>query len=209
MVNNRFSMIRKPPSTAILRPEQLRETLAHPEWFHVTGKGDAAVINVNLLRMPAPARTMVATVSAVALEGKSVNMVFGQRWPGADRMTGALLVSIPARQVRQVLYGSPEFLEKLRIFARQQKIEPEDRVPDPSTYPSDRTVTERAAFVAIAFAEEEAEMRFFRLSPTDLRAVQQGESAELVHPVVEVVLATEELVHFLLFLSKLVPEDAP
>lgn len=201
-------MQRKPSSTSILRPEQLREHLAHPEWFHVTGKGDAAVINVNLLRIPAPSRSMAATISAVTVDGLSVSMVFGQQWPGAERMTGALMVNMPTRQVRQVLYGTPAFLDRLSLFAQQQKITPEDRGPRPSAYPTDRTVTERASFLAIAFAEEEAELRFFRLSPTDLRAVNQGEQAELVYPLVEVVLSTEELVHFLLFLSKLVPERA-
>ena len=202
-------MHRKSPSTTLLRPEQLRQNLAHPEWFHVAGKGEATTININLLRIPAPARSMAATVASAARQGSSVTMIFGQRWPGAPRMTGALMISMPVRQVRQTLYATDDFLGKLELYAKQQKIVPQPRAPEPDAYPVDRTVTERAAFAAIAFAEDEAEMRFFRLSPTDLRAVNQGETAELVYPVVEVVLATEELVHFLLFLAGLVPKDEP
>ena len=80
------------------------------------------------------------------------------------------------------------------------------RTPDPDIYPTERIVTERASIAAIAFTDEESEIRFYRVSPTDLHAVHNGETADLVYPVVEVVLDTDELVQFVYHLAQIVPK---
>ena len=201
------AMLPRAGKAAPLTAQQLREHTAHPEWFHVTGKGDLAQINVNLARMPTPQRSLAATATGFAREGQTVSLIFGQTLPGAARMTGALQICMPAVNVYKALYTNEEFRLLLNGFAEQHHITPTLRAPDPGSYPTERTVTERASFAAMAFNQEDAEVRFYRISPSDLRALHQGEKAELVYPLVEVILATDEFVHVVHSLCTLVPKS--
>lgn len=172
-------------------------------------EGEQTQINVNLFRVPPPDRSLVATVTAVALEGQTVSLIFGQRLPGADRMYGALNVTMAVRHVQKTVYASDEFLDSLADFAERNDITAEMRPASASVYPTtERIVTERASMASISFAEEEAEWRFFRVSPTDLRAANEGHTASVLYPVVQVIMDTAELVHLMHSIRSVVPREA-
>ncbi len=136
-------------------------------------------------------------------------MVFGQLLPGATRMIGALVVLLPVPLVQQTIYSSDEFTRSLATFATKHQIAPTLRSPDPDKFPIERVVVERASLVAITFGEDDAELRFYRVSPSDMRALSQdGEKVDVVYPVVQVMLDTSELVHLIHSLAKLVPQGS-
>jgi len=186
-------------------PALIRQALAHPEWFHVDQVGDSVHINVNVARVPLPSRSMVATRTGVVREGPQISVVFGQTAPGMDEFSGALTIGMAAKNI-QGAFSSPEFSAALEAYALAQDIVPTFRHPEPSRYPRGRVVTDRATIMAIAFADDEAEVRYFRVSPTDLRALQSGHQVDLIYPVVQIIMATGELVHLVHTLQSVLGE---
>jgi hypothetical protein len=188
-------------------PEILRQRLAHPEWFHIQEKGGATNLSLNVFRIPVPERSLVASVTSVATENRNVSMIFGQRLPGASQMHGALCVQMSVQGVSQAIYSSPEFLSELDTFAERHGIEPKIRVLDGSNYPAERVVMERASVASISFSDDETEVRFYRTSALDMRMLmtEKAGKADLVHPVVEVLMATAELVQLVHALKLAVP----
>lgn len=201
--------VRTQSRAVIAAPRDISQRLAHPEWFHITkGKGGSTEsLSVNVLRIPKPERSLVASVTAVSVEGRNATLVFGQRLPGAASLYGTLSVQMSVPSLAQTFANSGDFMTELDGFAERHKIAKARRDPDPASYPRERVVLERASLISITFSEDEAELRFYRVSPAELRTVSQDgdEKAELVHPVVEVVMATEELVQFVYTVEQVLP----
>jgi hypothetical protein len=122
-------------------------------------------------------------------------------------MHGALCVEMSTTALQHVLYSSDEFLSELDKFADRHNIVPTMRTPDGRHYPQERVVMERASIAAISFSEDETELRFYRTSATEIRMIthEKAGKADVVHPVVEILMGTAELVHLIHSLSTLVP----
>ena len=201
--------VRTQSRAVIAAPRDISQRLAHPEWFHITkGKGGGTEsISVNVLRIPKPERSLVANITAVSVEGRNATLVFGQHLPGASSLYGALCVQMSVPALDQTFANSGDFMRELDGFAERHKITKAIRSPDPTSYPKERVVLERASLISITFSEDEAELRFYRVSPAELRTVSQDgdEKAELIHPVVEVMMATEELVQLVHTVEQALP----
>jgi hypothetical protein len=189
-------------------PDELKKNLAHPEWFHVYKEGDATQINVNLLRVPAPDRSLVANVTGVAAEAKQISLLFGQTLPGSSKLNGLMNMVVSVEHLRRTIYASVEFLEHLDEYATKNSVTPTAREIGVDRYPAERIVTERASLVSIAFANDDCEWRFYRVSPTDIRAANDGHRADVLYPVVQVIMDTTELVHLMHTLKRTVPKEA-
>jgi hypothetical protein len=191
-------------------PDDLRQRLAHPEWFHLQEVDGATNITVNVLRIPAPERSLVASQTAVASANRTVSIIFGQLLPGASKMHGALCMEMSVPSVQRMLYTSEDFLTELDKFAKRHDITPENRPPTGNLYPDERVVMERSSIAAIAFSEDETELRFYRTSAADMRLITQETAgkADLVHAVVDVQMGTAELVHLMHTLKNIVPREA-
>jgi hypothetical protein len=195
-----------------LKPELVRQNLAHREWFHVTREAGQLEINVNVARVPLPPRALVATRIAVERDASQVRIVFAQQGaPGAHVFTAAMTIQMSAKNLRRA-FASPPFRQALATYAEQDGITPEIRPPEPDRYPRDRALADRATILAATFADDEAELRFFRVSPLDIHALQQGHTVELLYPVVQIILHTAELVHLMHTADSLLhdlPVEAP
>lgn len=189
--------VRATTGSSVLRPDHFREHVTHPEWFHVfKDSADSEMkINVNVYRLPAPARAMVADWAGAARKGTVVSLVFGQMPPGAHKMTGALIVQMPVERAREAFFKNPEFLPAIQKYANENKIVAERRVPRQDLYPVERIVTERATMLFALIGEDDAELRFYFASRSDVQAILQGQKADVVHPLVEVRMPAEEMVH--------------
>ena len=120
------------------------------------------------------------------------------------------MVNMSDQLVRHTIYGSDDFTRVLAAFAEGHGIIPTLRVPEPEAYPIERMVVERASIASIAFAEDDAEVRFFRVSPSDIRALHDGNAeVEVIYPVVQVLLDTTELVHLVHSLATILPRPGP
>jgi hypothetical protein len=192
----------------LLAPDELRKHLAHPEWFHIYRDGDATNISVNLYRVPAPDRVLVTNVTGVVSTNRQISLLFGQALPGSPKLSGLMNMVIPKDQLRRTIYASPQFGDQLDDYASRNDVTPTKRSISADLYPTERIVTERASLVSIAFANDDCEWRFYRVSPTDLRAANEGNSgAPVLYPVVQVIMDTTELVHLMHTLKEAVPKD--
>jgi hypothetical protein len=184
------------PGAVRLSQDQIRKHIRNPDWFHLVTEDAQVTIRVHLFRLPAPDRSLVADWAGVRSSGQtSITFVFGQLPPGASRMTGALVVQMSRKALRQAF--RPEFAEAVRRYAESEGIEPVVHTPLAAMYPEERIVTERAQILAVTAGEDEAEMRFYRVSRADMNAIQQEVDVDLVYPVVEVRMPAEELVHLM------------
>ena len=138
-----------------------------------------------------------------------MSLIFGQQPPGMTRMTGALIVQMAVKQVRLALFSSPEWAEAIDKYAQDNGITPETHAPAADRYPEERIVTERAQIMSVVLGEDEAELRFYWTSRTDINAIMQEHSVDLVYPVVEVRMPAEELIHLMHTLRDLIPAEAP
>jgi hypothetical protein len=145
-------------------------------------------------RLPAPGRALVADWAGAAARGTTMSLVFGQWPPGAARMSGALTVQIATKKIGDILLGTP-FRHALDQYMAAAGLTPEVHAPDAGTYPTDRYVTERATMMSAVFGDDDAELRFYWASRSDLQAIQQGQTVDLIYPVVEIRLSVEELAH--------------
>lgn len=192
-----------------LKPEVVRQNLAHREWFHVTREAGQLEINVNVARVPLPPRALVATRIAVERDASQLRMVFAQCGaPGAHAFTAAMTIEMSAKNVRRAFASLP-FRQSLTAYAEQEGVTPEVRPPEPDRYPKDRALTDRATILAATFADDEAELRFFRVSPLDIHALQQGHTVELLYPVVQIILRTAELMHLMHTVDSLLHDLPP
>jgi hypothetical protein len=192
-----------------LKPEVVRQNLAHREWFHVTREAGQLEINVNVARVPLPPRALVATRIAVERDASQVRMVFAQQGaPGSPLFTAAMTIQMSAKNVRRA-FASPPFRESLTTYAEHEGITPEVRLPEPERYPRDRALADRATILAATFADDEAELRFFRVSPLDIHALQQGHTVELLYPVVQIIMHTAELMHLMHTVDSLLQDLPP
>jgi hypothetical protein len=197
-----------PPGAPVrLSQELVRKNVTHPEWFHVSTEKDQLKIGVHLYLLPSPDRSLVADWAGVAPVGRtSLSFVFGQQPPGASRMTGALVVQMPRKAVLQVLFSNSEFLDAMNKYAGAEGISPAMHKPDPASYPAERIVTERSQILSVVVGEDEAELRFYRASRSDINAIQNDKKVDFVYPVVEVRMPAEELVHLMHTLGALLEE---
>jgi len=201
------SITRATKSQQRLSQEMVSKRLKHPEWFHVFAQDGEVKVNVQMARLPAPDRSIVADWAGAARNGMTIAMVFGQIPPGAAKMTGALVVQVAATRVREILLQAV-FLNSVATYASTNGIVPEKRIPRPDAYPMERIVTERAQLIGVALGEDEAELRFYRASRSDFNAVAQEIDVDLVYPVIEVRMSAEEFVHLSHTLED-VTADAP
>lgn len=201
--------VRTQSRAVIAAPRDISQRLAHPEWFHITkGKGGGTEsVSVNVLRVPKPERSLVANITSVSVEGRNATLVFGQRLPEAPSLYGALCIQMSVTSLGQTFANSGDFMTELDSFTERHKIIRTMRNPDPNSYPKERVVLERASLISVTFSEDEAELRFYRVSPAELRMVSHDgdEKAELIHPVVEVMMGTEELVQLVYTIETALP----
>ncbi len=164
---------------------------------HGEGGGE---LNVNLAALPCPDRTMTANWIDVVGSGGDVEIVFGQAYPGGGELAAALIVCLAKPDAARLLGGpgaqaAPgSFPEKVRAYCHRVGLEARQLAPLKA--PS-RFVFERAKIGLFSFVDTEAELRFYRLSANDFQALRRGDSAELVYPVVQVVLSVDLLLTFL------------
>ena len=178
----------------------------------VSDDGETSELRLNLLRAPEPDRTLFANWVGAVADAENVDLVFGQRAPGAPRLAGALVVSVPVSGLRGALYeGNPGFVGSLKRAAKTHGYHGAVGDVSPDIYPTERLVFERAGLLSMAFAGPEAELRFYRISASDVRKIRDGHSATLVHPVVQVLITTGSLSALVDHLSTLLPaqEGAP
>jgi hypothetical protein len=187
-----------------LSQELVQKQVTHPEWFHVFKENDQIQISVNMFRLPAPQRTLVADWAGAAVQGKtSVSFVFGQRPPGLQRMSGALVVQMARSHAQRALLSSTDFVEAIDKYARDNDISAEVHTPDAGVLPSERIVTERAQILSVVVGSEEAELRFYWTSQTDVHTILQEQRVDLVYPLVEVRMPAEEMVHLMRTIKEL------
>ena len=156
-----------------------------------------ATIEVDTTRLPRPARTMACNALDVHQRGSSVEIVFGQQAPGGIRLHAVLVVSIPAKTVPLVLNASesPNFRERVEGFILPEIEGLPEMSISPNDYPTDRFLLERASTMTMSHVDHEADVRFYRIMPTDLRRMQQDDdlTADFLQPVVDIAMSTEHL----------------
>jgi hypothetical protein len=163
--------------------------LVKSEWVEVV-KADTGEtgLRINLERAPEPDRTLAANWIAVVEDGDDIQFVFGQRAPATTTLVGALIVAMPRASVQDALYGgNPGFLDSLSEHIAQNGFSGTLGEITDDIYPKERVVFERASLTMLAFVGPDAEMRFYRLSASDLRRLRQGQEASLIYPVVQVI----------------------
>ncbi|MCA9564447.1 MAG: hypothetical protein KC561_13215 [Myxococcales bacterium] len=153
-------------------------------------------VQIEVANLEAPSLVLSSNWMHAMIENGSFQMVFGQRAPYAEDFSAALVVELPVGNVEKAL-GSGEFFQ---LLAAEEHVEiSEMRLTSRNPFPPERTLFERATFVSFAYMDEDAEVRFFRLSASDFELLKKGkrEGILLVHPVVQVNCSRHTLFSFL------------
>ena len=158
------------------------------------------VVRLNASGLPRPPNTVVANWASVERLGNEFELVFGQLVRSEKRLNAALHMTLPCPKMAELLAsesigGAAPFMDLLEAYAGKHVME--SYAPEPGVaMPSERCVFERASVAFLAQAEEEAEARFFHLSPAD-GAVSAGRPLEelraSIKPVVAVMMNTSIL----------------
>jgi hypothetical protein len=183
-VSGKKNRNRAPPSTALARARA-----AQP--YSKTRDPDGQIeIKVNHDALPPPDRLFVSNWLDVREQEHECQMTFGQMIDG--KMLAALVILVGTKQTRDLIVGAnPTFSDQLLAYCKRRDFDLEPQAPLP--LPSDRLVVERASVIGITFTGDEAEARFYRVSPTELRLADEGRSAEVFRPVVEIAMHTQQL----------------
>ncbi|MCP3959110.1 MAG: hypothetical protein GY719_14765 [bacterium] len=132
--------------------------------------GPTATIEIDPGKLPAAVGGFSATAASVGPVGAFVDLLFRKWLPGQEGALATLVIRIPAARVGPIINSSgasgAPFVDQLEAFCRTRRID----VPtlDPAAYSDlspDRTGLEYASFFQLSHAEDEAEFRFFKLSP--------------------------------------------
>lgn len=171
----------------------------------VTLPNGQRVVEVNTERLEQPEKAVAATSVTAVLEEGQLFLVFGQAPPGSTHFHQALIVVMPVREVLKAIHESnPTFVEGCLTAVRVGGYEPAARAYDPEHLPTGRVVYERAAIMAIAYTDSEADVRFWRVVPSQMRTVSPQRIADAIAPVVTVFLPTSKLADLLLQIQAVV-----
>jgi hypothetical protein len=195
----------KKAGALVLSQQMVEQQVTHPEWFHVFSQDGQVQIAVNIFRLPAPERSMVADWAGASLLGTTtVVLVFGQRPPERKKLTGALIVQMPKEKVKLAMIENADFVAAVDKYAADHGIVPAAHLPEPMNYPEERIVTERAQILSIVLGGDDAELRFHWTSQTDIHTIMQHQKVDLVRPLIEVRMPAEELVHLMRTVTDLI-----
>lgn len=163
-------------------------------WTRSTDEHGETVVAVDQKRLPTPERLLACNWVSADAERDTVHLAFGQLLPGGGKLVAVLIVSMSRESIHSLLFHEESsFLSKIRAYCAKASFKPKTNPWTPEMMPSDRMVFERATIAACTYVNQEAEIRFYRTSPSELRAASEGGSPQVVYPVVEISLSTEDL----------------
>lgn len=157
------------------------------------------MLEIDTERLEQPTRAVTAThATAVSVDGSELVLVFGQR-PLAQRYHQALVVEMARREVDSAIHVSnPTFVDQCIEAVRGFGYEPSVQPFDPDNLPEGRVVYERAAIMSLTYTDREADIRFWRVVPNQMRSVSPKKIGETLTPIVTVFLPTSRLADLLL-----------
>ena len=189
-----------------LQPGQHRE-LAPGVTAIQTAEGTA--IKVSTTELPEPPRAMSTNWCDAIDKGSSVELIFGQMAYGGVKLSAALVVSIGKRGMAQALFGTnPTFVPGLAALVEKggHQYTPRSSEQIQTAAGTERTVFEAASIAALAYSDDDAEIRFYRVSPHDVSQFKAGRKTKIVYPVVQIDLATHLMYDLCKRLSELLPQ---
>lgn len=169
--------------------------------------GSSTLVAFDTEKLEQPTLALSANAVTCSASGNEIALIFAQV-AGAS-VHAALVVHMTRAAVRSVLVENNEsFVPRTLEFARGKGYAPEQlaREIDVGSIPPGRAVFERAAIASIAWVDEEADARFWRLQPARMRKVSPQRLGEAVVPVVEVYFPTLELAGLLHRLSSMLED---
>jgi len=172
-------------------PKRKSSDAVLPRAYRLMAAPAGSTINLQTDQLDAPERSMHANWIDVQHRAGTVEIAFGQLPTSATVVSAALIISISARHIRALLEQGADFRASLEKFCSGANLEP--TIFRSATLPQERVVMERAALLTATVAEDESDIRFYRISPSDITRINKGQQAELVYAVVEIVLATQDL----------------
>lgn len=189
----------------------LKKTNIAPGVYVAKLSDSESVLLLAAAELPTPDRTMFANwVGAKRLESE-IELAFGQHASASDTLSAALFVSISPANMAKALYGggNERFLEGLSRRVAQPTLEP---VPMPKLpQQGERMAFHRASIVNMSYADRDAEIRFYHVSPRAVHDARTGDIKKtgkgVVSTLVRIDLSIENLELLTRMLTQLVAKD--
>ena len=141
-------------------------------YFTKVSPGELTLLLVSA-ELPVPERSMYANWVDATREGGNISLAFGQLAPSAIVLSAVFFVSMSPGNIAKALYGqeNPTFVSDLAKRIGGNTIEERSTALSER---GERVAFAKASMLNIAYANGEAELRFYAISPRAMHELKDG-----------------------------------